>query len=358
MEHRYVALPVVVFRPNKLNVSVYASRPRVTNPFKLVTPVAPNSDAPLMHRLAGIPVEPVFITGLHRSGTTLLYSLLLATLRFNGVSAYHVLRYRQILVRHLAGETEQAKVELAHQFRAAGILDRVIDGVRVTPDMPEEYGFVIAEPGPPRLRPANLKRFTDLCQKVQFTSEPDRPLLLKNPWDFGQSRFAKQHFPRSKFLFLHRDPARTLNSQLNAARSMLTSRNAYLAMLAPRYGLLFRRPLTLYPTRWLFAPGHGLAARLLARGLAAGIQSATRDRAELPRTDCFDVRYEDLCARPNETMASILDWLGLNTTDVPDISTMIAQRVGKLIPAVERLRPFLAAQLRDYYRQFGYTTGV
>ena len=304
-----------------------------------------------MHRLAGIPVEPVFITGPHRSGTTLLYALLRATQRFNGVTAYHVLRYRQLLARHLAGETGQAKAELAEQFRAAGVLDRVLDGVRVTPDMPEEYGFVIADPGPPRLRPANLQRFADLCRKVQFTGESGRPLLLKNPWDFGRSRFAKQHFPRSKFLFLHRDPARTLNSQLNAARLMLAARNAYLAVLAPRYGLLFRRPLTRYPTRWLFAPGHGLGARLLARGLTAAIVSAARDRAELPSGDCFDVRYEDLCAgRTNDGGHSRV--ARLDTSGVPDVSAMIS-RGGSCFrsrapPAV------LAARLSEHYRAFGY----
>ncbi|MBN9523570.1 hypothetical protein J0H58_34510 [bacterium] len=114
-----------------------------------------NPDALHLHRLAGIPVEPVFITGPHRSGTTLLYSLLLATHRLNGVTAYHVLRYRQLLARHLAGEADRARAELAGQLRAAGVVDRVIDGVRVTPDTPEEYGFVIADPGPSRLRPAN-----------------------------------------------------------------------------------------------------------------------------------------------------------------------------------------------------------
>ena len=315
------------------------------------------SDIPHLHRLAGIPVEPVFITGLHRSGTTLLYSLLLATQRFNGVTAYHVLRYGQILVRYLAGETEQAKAELAEQFRAAGILDRAIDGVQVTPDMPEEYGFVIAEPGPLSLQPANLERFTDLCRKVQFTGVPGRTLLLKNPWDFGRSGFAKQHFPRSKFLFLHRDPARTLNSQLNATRTMLAAQNPYLAMLAPRYVLLFRRPLTLYPTRWLYAPGHGLGARLLARGVTSAIKSAAQDRKTLPSADCFDVRYEDLCTRPNETMAGILNWLGIDKSGVPDISTMIGPRDGKLLPEIERLRPTLAARLSDYYHEFGYAAG-
>jgi hypothetical protein len=313
-----------------------------------------NLDAPHLHQLAGIPVEPVFITGLHRSGTTLLYSLLQATQRVNGVTVYHVLRYRQILARHLAGETDRAKAELADQFRAAGVLDRVIDGVRVSPDMPEEYGFVIAEPGPPRLRPANLDRFADLCRKVQFTGGAGRPLVVKNPWDFGRSRFIKQHYPRSKFLFLHRDPPRILNSQLHAARTMLAARNAYLAMLVPRYGLLFRRPLTLYPTRWLFAPGHALGARLLARGMVTGLEAATRDRAVLPDGDCFDIRYEDVCARPNEAVAGILDWLGLDRSGVPDVSALIAPRGGTLLPEVERLRPRLAARLSRYYREFGY----
>jgi hypothetical protein len=313
-----------------------------------------NSDAPHTLRVAGIPVEPIFIHGLHRSGTTLLYSLLQATQLFNVVTSYHVLRYRQILARHLAGETERAKAELAVQFRAVGVLDRVIDGVRVTPDMPEEYGFVIAEPGPPRLRPANLNRFAALCRAVQFTGVPGRPLVLKNPWDSGRAGFAKRHFPRSKFLFLHRDPARVLNSQLNAARTVLTERNAYLALLVPRYGLLFRRPMALYPMRWLFAPSHGLGTWLLARGLVAGIEAAARDRAELPRGDSFDVRYEDLCARPNETVAGVLAWLGLNDDVVPDVSPMIAPRSGKLQPEVERLRSRLTGRLRDYYREFDF----
>jgi hypothetical protein len=314
--------------------------------------VTHETDVTHLHRLAGIPVEPVFITGPHRSGTTLLYSLLQATQRFNGLTAYHVLRYRQLLARYLAGETNRVKAELMNQFRAAGILDRGIDGMQVTPDMPEEYGFVLADPGPPRLRHANLKRFTRLCQKVQFTGEPGRPLLLKNPWDFGRSQFAKQHFPRSKFLFLHRDPCRTLNSQLNAARTMLAARNAYLSMLVPRYGLLFRRPLTLYPTRWLFASC--LGAWLLGRSLIAGINAATRERAHLPGSDCFDVRYEDLCTQPNETIAGILGWLDVDNTGVPDVSSMIAVRVGKLFPEVERLLPTLAAGLRDYHRESGY----
>jgi hypothetical protein len=312
-------------------------------------------DAPHLPRLAGVPVEPVFIAGPHRSGTTLLYALLQETGRFNAMTAYHVLRFRRLLADHLAGETERAKADLADRFQAAGVFDRAIDGVRVTPDTPEEYGFVIADPGPPRLRPANLRRFAALCRKVQLTGDPSRRLLLKNPWDLGRAQFARRHFPRSKFLFLHRDPARTLHSQVNAARTMLAGPNPYLAMLVPRYGLLFRRPLVLHPLRRLVR--HGLAARLMAYQLTTGIAAADRDRAGLPPADCHDVRYEDLCARPNEVVAGILGWLGLAAGGVPDLSARIAPRAGPLLPEVERLRPALAARLPDYYRRHGYAAG-
>lgn len=56
-------------------------------------------------------------------------------------------------------------------------------------------------------------------------------------------------------------------------------------------------------------------------------------------------------------MAGILDWLSLDNSGVPDVSTMIAPRGAKLLPEVERLLPALVARLSDYYREFGYAAG-
>ena len=55
-------------------------------------------------------------------------------------------------------------------------------------------------------------------------------------------------------------------------------------------------------------------------------------------------------------VASLLrSLLPLGTPGVPDVSAMIAPRGGTLLPEVERLRPALAARLRDHYREFGYS---
>lgn len=314
----------------------------------------PNLDGPHRHRLADIAFRPVFITGDHRSGTTFLYLLLQRVERFNVVTAYHVLRYRQLLHNHFTGTTAEARRDLAREFHAAGLLDRVIDGVPVSPDMPEEYGFILADPGKPLVGPASLDRFTEACRKVTLLGEPGRPILLKNPWDFGNSLYLKQQFPSARFLYLHREPIRTVNSQLRAFRSMVASRNEYVAMLAPRYGRLFQRPLILALVRAFFSPRHGLAPRMIAYRCARSIREAARQRRQLSAADLLNVRYEDLCRQPNETVADILRWLGIAQAGMPDLHAMVAPRGGQLLPEVERRRPGLVARLKDYCDEFGY----
>src|SRR4051812_34666393 len=96
-----------------------------------------------LHLLENVTFRPVFIIGDHRSGTTLLYQMLAATGHFNVVTAYDVIQYDSLLQAHLDGKTDQAKSKLNYEFAAVGLTDRVIDGVRVSADLTEEYGFVI-----------------------------------------------------------------------------------------------------------------------------------------------------------------------------------------------------------------------
>lgn len=167
----------------------------------------------------------------------------------------------------------------------------------------------------------------------------------------------KQQFPNARFLYLHREPARTVNSQVRAFRSMVEARNPYVAMLAPRYGRVFRRPLLLPLVRAFFSPRHGLAAQWIARRCARTIEEASRQRRQLPPADVFNVRYEDLCESPNETLAGVLRWLKLDEAGLPDYRALVAPRGGGLLPEVERLRPWIGARLKDYCAEFAYSTG-
>src|SRR5690242_17977459 len=126
--------------------------------------------------LAGVRFQPVFIMGDHRSGTTLLYQLLAQTGHFNVVTAYHVIYYGEIVSNYLNGTEAEAKRALSRRLADHGQTDRLFDDVSVTPDLPEEYGFVLSNrhSGQGRLDPQTLPTFVELCRKVQLTAGVDR----------------------------------------------------------------------------------------------------------------------------------------------------------------------------------------
>src|SRR5918996_1192606 len=128
--------------------------------------------------LRGGSFSPVFILGSSRSGTTILYRLLSMTNRFNCVTAYHLLKYDELLANHRGNATEDVKRELSERFRRLGMAGSRFDGVEISPDFPEEYGFALSPGSRQKLTPRSLPRFLELCRKVQFVSVADRPLLL------------------------------------------------------------------------------------------------------------------------------------------------------------------------------------
>jgi hypothetical protein len=94
----------------------------------------PGLDTPWLAHLADTPVWPVFILGLHRSGTTLLYSLLAQAADFNTVTAYHLAHYDELLHNSAHGLQDAAREALTRSFAADGLADRGIDRVAATAD--------------------------------------------------------------------------------------------------------------------------------------------------------------------------------------------------------------------------------
>ena len=94
-----------------------------------------------MGLLTDVSLQPIFIMGDHRSGTTLLYQLLDTCDCFNVVRAYHLIGYDSVLANYVNGQQQVALQRLDEQFRNIGAKDRIFDGVEVSPLLPEEYGF-------------------------------------------------------------------------------------------------------------------------------------------------------------------------------------------------------------------------
>ena len=139
-----------------------------------------NADAAYLEKLESIEFTPVFILGLHRSGTSILYRLLTQTGNFNSVTAYHLIYYNQLLKDFLLSQGEDSKKHLTQQLQSFSV-DRGIDRLKLDADFPEEYGFLLGKQSSKMfITGKNNDVFTELCKKIQVVSDNNKPILLKN----------------------------------------------------------------------------------------------------------------------------------------------------------------------------------
>jgi LPS sulfotransferase NodH len=304
-------------------------------------------------RLQGVSFRPVFVMGSARAGTTVLYQALAQTGSFNYVSAYHLIRYDEFLDHHLRGTTSEAKRELAHLFRDLGIEDARFDGVSVHPDFPEEYGFHLG-----RLRfqltRRSLPKFLELCRKVQLVSGNDKPLLLKNPWDYRRFLFIKEALPESRFVFIHREPVDVASSLLRSMRTLLRQKNEYHALLARFYSGMMESGVQRRLASWVF--GSGLGAKIVARQFAATAGYFIDNVEKLGPQDYVSVRYEDFCARPRAVVSEILGFLGLHEEAPVDYERMVRKPRASIRDDAADLarRELRRLNLKPYAARCGY----
>ncbi len=308
-----------------------------------------------LDRILNITFHPVFIVGDHRSGTTLLYQLLADTGCFHVVTAYHVIEYDEILNNHLNGSQDRAKSELAERFIRLGLTDRIIDGVRVTPDLPEEYGFIIdPENNRPQLTPATLPRFVEMCRKIEFAAGDSKPLLLKNPWDVLRFREIHESFPEARFIFIHRHPEAIINSQVRAIRSSLEKKNDYIALIAPWYRKLFRQPLRLAVAKILFSSKWPFWKRMTPRHICKVADYYLANIGAVPKAKYISVRYEDLCTDPDEAIGGILRFLEVEPKSVASYRDFIEPRAPKILPEVQENFRTIRSRLAPFLRHHRY----
>lgn len=236
---------------------------------------------------------PLVISGVPRSGTTLLYNLLDGHPEVSWlVTEAYFFEYL-----HDLGVANEA---IYRQLAAADI-DSLIDGLRDRAVIPPlQAGYKQVFPGTMETAqtfevPWDDKRFRDALGRLDFTSigtfwrglaracldamgAPEkRYVCVKSP-DYGKSAFASI-------------------AAVPDARAILILRNPVLALDSLKFGRANRgvKRLT-WPTLALLIAEHKRMFETLER---------TRDERLLV------VRYEDLAAAPETQMRTIADWLGI-----------------------------------------------
>ncbi len=336
-----------------------------------------------LHLLEHTEFAPVFILGVARSGTTILLKLLAETQCFNYVQSYHIIKYHEIIRNHLHDQEALARESLDKQYQALGISNRGIDHVKVTSSMPGEYGIVLEnhnqqsfltikgllqgafQKGPnaffdkAKLTPDNLDLFTELARKVQFTGHQDKPLLLKNPWDFNNFLYLAKAFPQAKSIFIHRHPMATLNSQLNGLRTTLTKKIPFFALQSKPLCRIFHTPWMLGLLRWAAVSPLTIGIRqgMIARDLFWRLKYFTDNISTMANDRMITLKYEDLCADPAAVMSRICSFLAVKPTVIPDYAALVQPRSQPLLPELERRCARFCRKFRFYtdYNRYGCT---
>lgn len=318
-------------------------------------------DARYLGQLSGVTYSPVFVLGEHRSGTTILYKLLALSGSFNYLTTYHTLYYEQLLANHAEGTTAQARQELDAFLRALGVSTRLVDEIEFTADYPEEYFFVLqARSRSFGLRRRNLHVFDQLCRKLQYTGDPGRRLLLKNPFDFDNFLTIKRLVPGARFVFIHRHPLFTLNSMLQMMRRNWHEGNMINQLHSRIYARLQRTPAFVGLMRWLLKSDSPLqlGRRVMARRIAQRANYYIRHIVELPAGDYVSLRYEDLCRDPQGHMEKIFLFLGETPRHEVDYAPWIRPRRLDLLPELKRVEATLRQRFQTAITYHGYDRGI
>ena len=315
-------------------------------------------DQKYLQRLENIEFQPVFILGLHRSGTSILYKMLTSTDAFNSVTAYHLIKYDQLLSNHINKNEEAAKTELNNFLKERGQTDRGIDKLKINAEFAEEYGFVLGQKtNQMHITTKNLQLFIELAKKIQFISENKKPILLKNPYDLSNFLYIRKIFPNAKFIFIHRHPFKTLSSLNKAVKLLYKQRNPYTSLLYRDYNTVYENPILLYPFRFIISNYSPFGTIYLTMFSANSVKQYMKNIHKLPEKHYISITYEKLCKNPQNTMAEILQFLKIKTENI-DFTSFINPRKTNLDPNVIKLQKLIYTAMKNYFDYFQYKPDI
>lgn len=311
-------------------------------------------DDKYINKIRDLPFKPIFIMGLHRSGTSILYKMLNETGKLNSLTAYHILNYDMLLYNYVNGLEDKKKDELNNLFKSKGITNRKTDYMEVTSDYVHEYVYIFSERNyPSKITHKNKELFDNICKKLSYISGNDNPILLKNPYDYPNFLFIKKIYPNAKFIFIHRNPLSVISSTMLLWKTLLTNKNEYTALFSKSYSRSYGNPLIRFMMRMYYTSRVPIGIFDVLNRSVKGNKYFLENIVQISKDDYISITYESLCKNPNKVISDIMSFLNIQS-DI-DFSKFIKPRKLKLIPEVKFIKKFIFKMMRPYFDYHKYS---
>ena len=317
-----------------------------------------NQDDEFLHELKDVPVKPIFIMGLHRSGTTFLYDSVSKCFPVANLSLYHIFYYHRLMKSHHEGTEAKYRGTLNRLFRGLGITDRKIDAVYVDDKMVEEYGWMLRnESYHISVHETNKDFLKQICQKLLYVNPGAKSVLLKNPWDTAKASDILKWFPEAKFIYITRDPIYILNSQINAALDLMTGTQPFQTMLLDNFKVPGgKAAMTSFYAIWKLVRGIKkvtgnwlypfIVKQFVKQSLKVDLAGYYRALEELPESSVYQLTYGSFNKDPVGKLKEIQAFLDLPFDDAPE-SIKPKPRKGHLAEHLQRYEPKLMEILEN-----------
>jgi hypothetical protein len=315
----------------------------------LVTTLPERILAPLLLRRR--PLDPVFIVGVHRSGTTHLQNLLALDPQFACARTFQVINPFGFLV------TGWLIVPFLKAFSpwkrpmdsvAFGVFSpneeeyAIANASGLSPDwavrLPREIDryerFTFPDQMTERER-ARWKRVMDRFVRKLVAFRRRRRPLLKNPYNTARVGLLRELYPDARFVHIHRDPYRVYRSNMH----MASAGHTLFQVQEPLEGAN-------YATRFL-------------DNYARMEEAYYRDADACPDGSVVEVRFEDLDADALGTVRAVYEALGLEYTDAFDaklrayLDSIAGYRKNTFKPVDEPVRVAVNERLGDLFERWG-----
>ncbi len=289
-----------------------------------------DEDKEYLGELEGIQIKPIFIMGLHRSGTTFLYDSVAQCFPVANLDLYHIFYFNRLIKNALNGRESHDRDTLNQYFRSLDITDRKIDKVWVEDTMVEEYGWLLRNHSyAMSITEDNAQYFELICKKLHYLHPEAQALLLKNPFDTDNAQEILKRFPDAKFIYISREPTYILNSMVNAILTYLTGQQPFLTLLVDKFKMPTAQPVLMKLIYGLWKTARGIKSLIgetrarniivpyVADNVESQIENYFLELRKLPAGSYFELTYQRFNEDPEKYLLALQGFLGLSLTQSP-----------------------------------------